>query len=248
MAMRRDIATSLGAVRIRGGHAGSARDRAPKSVRRGNRRAWNRLMLLPCVARVAHARVRYTVSSRALDTERDLAIPDSGARGGWYRTSAPERESACPHRIRSYFPAYVRASSPLILLDPLGETPGLRDLGECSRLGGSHTRRWDNLKPWCALKTGNEIEDFHASNGIILVILHLYFFHLTSNPLRTNRNLNKSPFHIYFSFKDPFGFFFFLLTFTVIILQYPYIFNDPDNFMPTNPISTPIHIQPEGWR
>lgn len=84
---------------------------------------------------------------------------------------------------------------------------------------------------------------------LIIVIIHLFFLHITgsSNPLGTNRNLNKIPFHLYFTFKDILGFIFFLLIFTIIILQYPYIFGDPDNFIPANPIVTPIHIQPEWY-
>lgn len=84
---------------------------------------------------------------------------------------------------------------------------------------------------------------------LIIVILHLFFLHLTgsSNPLGINSDLNKIPFHVYFTFKDILGFTYFLLLFTIIILQYPYIFRDPDNFTPANPIVTPIHIQPEWY-
>jgi len=84
---------------------------------------------------------------------------------------------------------------------------------------------------------------------LILVIIHLYFLHSTgsTNPLGTNRNLFKVPFHIYFSFKDLLGFILFLFIFFLIILQYPYTFRDPDNFTPANPIITPIHIQPEWY-
>jgi len=84
---------------------------------------------------------------------------------------------------------------------------------------------------------------------LILVIIHLYFLHSTgsSNPLGTNRNLFKIPFHIYFTFKDLLGFISFFIIFSLIILQYPYIFRDPDNFTPANPIITPIHIQPEWY-
>lgn len=84
---------------------------------------------------------------------------------------------------------------------------------------------------------------------LTIVILHLYFLHLTgsSNPLGSDRNLNKIPFHIYFSYKDLFGFIIFFIIFLTIILQYPYIFSDPDNFIPANPIITPIHIQPEWY-
>ena len=84
---------------------------------------------------------------------------------------------------------------------------------------------------------------------LIIVILHLYFLHTTgsSNPLGLNRDFNKIPFHIYFSYKDLIGFIIYIILFTIIILQYPYIFGDPDNFIPANPIVTPIHIQPEWY-
>nr|APU52721.1 cytochrome b [Cardiocondyla obscurior] len=84
---------------------------------------------------------------------------------------------------------------------------------------------------------------------LMLVILHLYFLHSTgsSNPLGTNSNLNKIPFHIYFSYKDILGFNLMILMFFIIILQYPYMFSDPDNFTPANPMITPIHIQPEWY-
>nr|YP_010034086.1 cytochrome b [Lasius spathepus]QOW83453.1 cytochrome b [Lasius spathepus] len=82
-----------------------------------------------------------------------------------------------------------------------------------------------------------------------MVIMHLFFLHLTgsSNPLGTNSNLNKIPFHIYFTSKDIFGFMIFILMFLIINLETPYIFSDPDNFLPANPMITPIHIQPEWY-
>uniref|UniRef100_A0AAU7YTT2 Cytochrome b n=1 Tax=Pheidole spathifera TaxID=615503 RepID=A0AAU7YTT2_9HYME len=84
---------------------------------------------------------------------------------------------------------------------------------------------------------------------LMLVLIHLYFLHSTgsNNPLGTNSNLNKIPFHIYFSYKDLLGFIMMLLFLTIIILQYPYIFSDPDNFIPANPMITPVHIQPEWY-
>nr|YP_010341299.1 cytochrome b [Stenamma impar]UNZ99552.1 cytochrome b [Stenamma impar] len=84
---------------------------------------------------------------------------------------------------------------------------------------------------------------------LMMVILHLYFLHLTgsSNPLGTNSDMSKIPFHIYFSFKDLLGFLIVITPFTIILLQNPYIFSDPDNFIPANPMITPIHIQPEWY-
>ncbi|KYN50657.1 Cytochrome b, partial [Trachymyrmex septentrionalis] len=38
---------------------------------------------------------------------------------------------------------------------------------------------------------------------------------------------------------------FIIILFIFIHLQYPYIFKDPDNFTPANPLIIPTHIQPE---
>nr|QNV11995.1 cytochrome b [Formica rufibarbis]QOY24480.1 cytochrome b [Formica sp. DM656]QOY24507.1 cytochrome b [Formica sp. DM659] len=84
---------------------------------------------------------------------------------------------------------------------------------------------------------------------MMMVMLHLFFLHNTgsSNPLGINSNLYKIPFHIYFSIKDILGFMIFIFLFWLINLEYPYIFSDPDNFIPANPMMTPIHIQPEWY-
>lgn len=83
----------------------------------------------------------------------------------------------------------------------------------------------------------------------IFVLIHLFFLHSTGskNPLGIPRNLNKIPFHIYFTLKDILGFLIFRIIFSIIIFQYPYIFNDPDNFTQANPMVTPTHIQPEWY-
>lgn len=84
---------------------------------------------------------------------------------------------------------------------------------------------------------------------LIIVIIHLIFLHETgsSNPLGTSRNYYKIPFHKYFTIKDIYGYILIIIIFITIIIQYPYIFRDPDNFVAANPIITPIHIQPEWY-
>lgn len=84
---------------------------------------------------------------------------------------------------------------------------------------------------------------------LIIVIIHLLFLHETgsSNPLGTNRDIYKIPFHKYFTLKDIYGFILLIIIFRIIIFQNPYIFRDPDNFIMANPIITPIHIQPEWY-
>jgi len=78
---------------------------------------------------------------------------------------------------------------------------------------------------------------------------HLLFLHETgsSNPLGLDSNFDKRPFHPYFSIKDMFGFIVFFLLLTLLCLQAPWDLGDPENFIPANPIVTPVHIQPEWY-
>nr|YP_010976957.1 cytochrome b [Thaumaglossa rufocapillata]WNZ33700.1 cytochrome b [Thaumaglossa rufocapillata] len=82
-----------------------------------------------------------------------------------------------------------------------------------------------------------------------LVMIHLLFLHQTgsNNPLGTNSNLEKIPFHPYFSLKDSVGFIITVFLLTILALKEPYMLGDPDNFVPANPLVTPIHIQPEWY-
>lgn len=84
---------------------------------------------------------------------------------------------------------------------------------------------------------------------IILVLIHLYFLHLTgsSNPLGTNRNIFIISFNFYFIIKDILGINLIIIIFILLIFKFPYILGDPDNFIPANSITTPIHIQPEWY-
>jgi ubiquinol-cytochrome c reductase cytochrome b subunit len=84
---------------------------------------------------------------------------------------------------------------------------------------------------------------------LAITIIHLLFLHQTgsNNPLGINRNLIKIPFHPYFSFKDIVGFSIIIIFLILICLINPYLLGDPDNFIPANPLVTPIHIQPEWY-
>nr|WNL53833.1 cytochrome b [Quasitermes incisus] len=82
-----------------------------------------------------------------------------------------------------------------------------------------------------------------------MVLIHLLFLHQTgsNNPLGLNKNTDKIPFHPYFTVKDIVGFTIALMMLTVLTLKEPYILSDPDNFIPANPLVTPVHIQPEWY-
>lgn len=84
---------------------------------------------------------------------------------------------------------------------------------------------------------------------LFIVILHLLFLHKrgSRNPLGLNRDYDKMGFHPYFTIKDVYGYMIWGILFFIICLLSPYIFIDVENFIPSNPIVTPAHIQPEWY-
>nr|YP_009525763.1 cytochrome b [Thalamita sima]AXS67537.1 cytochrome b [Thalamita sima] len=82
-----------------------------------------------------------------------------------------------------------------------------------------------------------------------MTIIHIFFLHQSgaNNPLGVSSQLDKVPFHPYFTFKDIVGF---IVMFTILLtlsLLNPYMLGDPDNFISANPLVTPAHIQPEWY-
>nr|YP_009429423.1 cytochrome b [Xenograpsus ngatama]ASW34552.1 cytochrome b [Xenograpsus ngatama] len=80
-------------------------------------------------------------------------------------------------------------------------------------------------------------------------MIHIMFLHQAgaNNPLGISSNLDKVPFHPYFTFKDITGFLVMLTLIFLLTLLAPYFLSDPDNFIPANPLVTPPHIQPEWY-
>nr|ASY98234.1 cytochrome b [Popa spurca] len=100
--------------------------------------------------------------------------------------------------------------------------------------------------------TLNRFFTFHFVLPFIVaavVMIHLLFLHQTgsNNPLGLNSNIDKIPFHPYFTFKDIAGFIILIMFLSLLSLLEPYILGDPDNFTPANPLVTPVHIQPEWY-
>nr|UEC45799.1 cytochrome b [Sinopodisma hengshanica] len=84
---------------------------------------------------------------------------------------------------------------------------------------------------------------------VAMAAIHLFFLHQTgsNNPLGLDGNIEKIPFHPYFTFKDSITFIFMTSLLIMLCLISPYLLGDPDNFIPANPLVTPVHIQPEWY-
>nr|YP_011009656.1 cytochrome b [Hygia lativentris]WPV77648.1 cytochrome b [Hygia lativentris] len=82
-----------------------------------------------------------------------------------------------------------------------------------------------------------------------MVMIHLLFLHQTgsNNPLGLNSNYDKVPFHPYFLIKDLMSMMMTMFMFMLLVLLEPRMLGDPENFIPANPMVTPIHIQPEWY-
>nr|YP_009365217.1 cytochrome b [Spirula spirula]ARJ60734.1 cytochrome b [Spirula spirula] len=82
-----------------------------------------------------------------------------------------------------------------------------------------------------------------------MIGIHLLFLHQSgsNNPLGINSNLDKIPFHQYHSYKDLCGFFILLLLLVEVSLLFPNVLGDSENFIPANPLVTPLHIKPEWY-
>lgn len=84
---------------------------------------------------------------------------------------------------------------------------------------------------------------------IALVVVHILFLHQTgsNNPLGINCDSDRIPFHKYYSIKDLLGYAVVIPLFLSILIFSPNLFTDPENFLIANPLTTPIHIQPEWY-
>lgn len=84
---------------------------------------------------------------------------------------------------------------------------------------------------------------------MFIVIIHLFFLHGTGsgNLMGITSNCDKINFHPYYRFKDIFGFGVFFIFFLLICMIIPYIFIDVENFISSDPLVTPVHIQPEWY-
>nr|AJR19264.1 cytochrome b [Thremma gallicum] len=100
--------------------------------------------------------------------------------------------------------------------------------------------------------TLNRFFMFHFILPFIILafsMIHILYLHQTgsNNPLSIKNNLDKIPFHPFFTYKDMMGFFVLMIILLTLSIYKPFMLSDPDNFIPANPMVTPIHIQPEWY-
>nr|ABV45587.1 cytochrome b [Mammuthus primigenius]ABV45772.1 cytochrome b [Mammuthus primigenius]ABV45785.1 cytochrome b [Mammuthus primigenius]BAF96964.1 cytochrome b [Mammuthus primigenius] len=84
---------------------------------------------------------------------------------------------------------------------------------------------------------------------IALAGVHLTFLHETgsNNPLGLTSDSDKIPFHPYYTIKDFLGLLILILFLLLLTLLSPDMLGDPDNYMPADPLNTPLHIKPEWY-
>ncbi len=100
--------------------------------------------------------------------------------------------------------------------------------------------------------TLNRFYSFHFLFPFILLVLffaHLLFLHLSlsSNPLGIKKRIDYTEFHQFFTSKDFIGVILIFLVWIFFTFFFPNLFIDPENYIPSNPISTPTHIKPEWY-
>nr|BDQ43842.1 cytochrome b [Amynthas micronarius]BDQ44193.1 cytochrome b [Amynthas micronarius] len=100
--------------------------------------------------------------------------------------------------------------------------------------------------------TLNRFFSFHFILPFIIIgatVLHIMFLHQTgsNNPIGINADSERIPFHSYYSIKDVLGYMIAITGLSCLVLFEPNLFTDPENFLMSNPLVTPIHIKPEWY-
>jgi ubiquinol-cytochrome c reductase cytochrome b subunit len=84
-----------------------------------------------------------------------------------------------------------------------------------------------------------------------VVFLHIAALHISgsNNPTGIDPKSPKDtvPFHPYYTAKDGFGLALFLVLYALMVFYAPNYMGDPDNYIPANPMVTPVHIVPEWY-
>jgi len=83
-----------------------------------------------------------------------------------------------------------------------------------------------------------------------MIMVHLVALHSvkSSNPSGINlADKDNIPFHPYFTTKDLFGLCIFLVIYSYFVFFQPNLFIEAENYIPADPLQTPIHIVPEWY-
>ena len=111
---------------------------------------------------------------------------------------------------------------------------------------------------WGDFSVGNSLlgrfNSLHYALPVVIVgvaIIHIWALHehKSNNPLGIDVKgpQDTLPFHPYFTAKDLVGVGVFLLVLAGLVFYAPNMLGEPDNYVPANPLQTPIHIVPEWY-
>jgi ubiquinol-cytochrome c reductase cytochrome b subunit len=109
---------------------------------------------------------------------------------------------------------------------------------------------------WGGFSVGNAtINRFYSLHYLLpfilfaLVFLHLHALHEhgSNNPLSISSNQDKIYFHPYFTSKDFYYVILFIILFAFLVFYLPNYLGHPDNYIPANPLVTPLTIVPEWY-
>ena len=83
-----------------------------------------------------------------------------------------------------------------------------------------------------------------------LVVLHIISLHEngSTNPLGITSNIDRVPFHPYYTIKDIVGIVGYIWIISIMVYYMPNKLGHTDNYIKGNPLVTPTHIQPEWWK
>jgi ubiquinol-cytochrome c reductase cytochrome b subunit len=84
-------------------------------------------------------------------------------------------------------------------------------------------------------------------SGLAVVHLIALHEHGSNNPVGIDSNIDKVPFHPYYTIKDLYGYSLFAIFFAFFIFFAPNLLGHSDNYIMANPLVTPAHISPEWY-
>nr|YP_003934515.1 cytochrome b [Arcuatula senhousia]ACY00228.1 cytochrome b [Arcuatula senhousia] len=101
----------------------------------------------------------------------------------------------------------------------------------------------------------NTLKRFYSLHFVIpfvimgLASLHLLLLHESgsNNPLGVESDSMLIPFHPFYTVKDLLGFCWFMWVFVYLVCVNPELLGNPVNFIPADPMKTPIHVKPEWY-